>query len=117
MLKILSISATLSFLFVSGAMAQSVCRRLRGGHQKSLRQHRTWGPPHCHLPQGASRRPFRRVQGKGGRGSRGRKNMPRGRREAMRYQNSAHPESDLHQGCPHQFGRRMQGRNSGRCHS
>ena len=42
--------------------------------------------------------------------------MPRGRRKAMRDRTSAHPESGLHQKCPLQFQRRLQGRSSGRCH-
>ena len=61
MLKILSICAALSFLFVSGAMAQIGSRCLQGGYQKSLRRHQIGRPPRCHLPQGACRRPFRRV--------------------------------------------------------
>ena len=97
MLKILSICATLSFLLVSSAMAQSGVGACAADIKKSLRQHRTWKPPYCHLRKGACRRPFRRVQGKVGRGRGGRKNMPRGRREAMQYRTSAHPESDLHQ--------------------
>ena len=46
-------------------------RCLQGGYQKSLRRHQIWGQPHCHLSQGACRRPFRRVQGKVGRSRRG----------------------------------------------
>ena len=114
MLKILSVCAALSFLL--GVERDGAIRRLRGGYQKSLRQHRTWKPPHCHLPQGACHRPFRRVQGKIGRARGGWKNMPRGRRKAMRYRTSAHPESGLHRKCPLQFQRRLQGRSSGRCH-
>jgi hypothetical protein len=116
-LKILSISATLSFLFMSGAMAASggvgacvadikkVCGSIEPGGRRiatCLKERLLDLSDVCKA----------RVAEVAAAGKTCRADV-----EKQCGTKTRRAESDLHQGCPHQFGGRMQGRNSGRCHS